>query len=99
MLPQRFPASSLRLSRSVGDVTQRCTNYFSDGLELRAAYEAPPCVHLTMTIKGWIYEVMLLLEDFAATKSRLHKFYQIERATDPSEIMFPVFDLETAPPP
>lgn len=53
----------------------------------------PPCVHLNLRIpqKGWTFEVMITLQDFATAKEVLHKYYEITRCSSPLDLMAPIF--------
>merc|ERR1712039_583103 len=78
----------------IGSTLDRCTNAFIDNAGLLASqFTAPPCLHLNLTLKdGWVYEVMLLLHDFATAKEIIHKYYEAARVTNPYELLIPIFD-------
>jgi hypothetical protein len=70
----------------------RLTNlFFKDG-KLNLEPRAPPCIHINFMIDDYIYEVMLMLCDFAAAKDRVHKFYELARTERPIDVARPVFD-------
>lgn len=66
------------------------TFFFKDG-KLNPEPKAPPCIHVNFVINDFIYEVMLMLCDFAAAKNRLHKFYELARTERPIDVARPVF--------
>lgn len=62
----------------------------SGGL-LNSTLKRPPCLHINFEVKGWTFEVMFLLSDFALVKDQLHKFYDITRAKSLVDLLPPVF--------
>jgi len=45
--------------------------------------------------RGWLAEIQLALADVLVVKKELHKFYELERATDPREVLEPVFSKDS----
>ena len=75
-----------------GEISRRSNHIISkDGLIKDP--KKPPCVHLNLRIpqKGWTFEVMITLLDFATAKEVLHKYYEITRCSSPLDLMAPVF--------
>ena len=75
-----------------GEISRRSNHIISkDGLIKDP--KKPPCVHLNLRIpqKGWTFEVMITLQDFATAKEVLHKYYEITRCSSPLDLMAPIF--------
>jgi len=75
-----------------GEISRRSNHIISkDGLIKDP--KKPPCVHLNLQIpqKGWSFEVMITLLDFATAKEVLHKYYEITRCSSPLDLMAPIF--------
>jgi len=90
LLTLAFHLLHTKIKRLNGQL-ERVTNFFSHGWRLHETFEVPPCVHINVRLNGWIHEVMFMLEDFAVTKQRMHKFYEITRAEGPDELLIPIF--------
>jgi hypothetical protein len=78
--------------KALGGELVRLSNLFMRDGTLDTEPQAPPCLHLNFKIGEYIYEVMLMLSDFATAKHRIHKFYELARAKRPIEVAKPVFD-------
>jgi hypothetical protein len=61
-----------------------------------SGWEQPPDLHLILDIngRGWLVEVQLLFHDILAVKKEMHRYYNIERAPSPLEILKPLYKLD-----
>ncbi|GMH62053.1 hypothetical protein TL16_g03398 [Triparma laevis f. inornata] len=64
------------------------------------SYEQPPDIHMNLDFgeldSPWLVEVQLMYSSILTIKKELHKFYDIVRATNPRDIMSPLFkDFKT----
>ena len=58
-------------------------------------WEQPPDLHLIVDLEeGWLVEVQLLFQDILDIKKEMHRYYNIERAASPLEILGPLYKID-----
>ena len=58
-------------------------------------WEQPPDLHLILDLEdGWLVEVQLLFQDILEIKKEMHRYYNIERAASPLEILGPLYKID-----
>jgi hypothetical protein len=96
-----FHLVSSKVKELGGKICRLENQYFKSGEFVRTGgalkneqkhFKAPPSLHINVLIDGWTFEMMFMLQDFMSVKERMHKYYEISRASEAKHILMPVFD-------